>query len=210
MIDESSSWLVRDIDPQYGYGVYTHRPVWDEGVEYLLVKIHDETGKLLPEALRTGWNILYQTETGGWDGSGWYRRAIIEKISDEGVIVSRRFVSIDASQIVGVQIAKENQNSKNVIFSPSHILPYLHGAQTDLHIEINSTEDIYLLARVVEEYTSGHVEVRVRDDLYYIRQPGDEQVFTEHREHYSESGLGFSLLEQDNLIMKEDITIIAE
>lgn len=207
MIAANGSWLVKDSDSQRG--VYTHRPAGARSDGYQLVKLYDETGKLLPATLRKGWQILYKSKDGGWDGSGWYDYASIKDISDEGVLIDDPYVSIDISQVIGVEIIETDlQENREVMFSPSHILPYLYGAMTDLRIEINTTEDIYFLGSIEDRFTSGHVEVRVRGDHYYIRQA--EHVFTEREGGIPEIHHNYFLLEQGNLIMKKDITIVGE
>ena len=190
-------------ESDYQSGVYYQRTSWSSD-GYHLVKIHDETGKLLPETLLSGWHILYKDK----DGSGWYRRGQIDSISEESVVLDLPYVAIDVSQVVGVEVNNGHYKDREVVFSFAHILP-----DDDLRIEINTTDDVHFRGKIINRYTSEHARVRVRKDLYYIRQDHGEHVFTRHSSLQDDrvqiGGYAF-LLERDNLIMIEDLTIMDE
>ncbi len=181
--------------------------IYDED-NYQLVKLHDETGKIIPESLRRGLAIIFTEKEGSGSKYGW---ATISDVSDAGVLIDQPSVEIDASQVVGVEIIHDPQQNKQVMFPipPSDILPYLHGAMTDSRTEINTTDDIYLLARISKRYTSGDVIVRLRKDIYYMRQDGDKHVFTA-REDIAAMPYDLLWMERGDFIMKEDATILYE
>ena len=208
-VAENGFWFVSE--SEYQSGVYYLRPAGDS-YGYHLVKIHDETGKLLPETLRSDWYILYKDKDGGWDGSGWYRRSQIDSISEEGVVIDFPYVVIDVSQVVGVKVKNDPYKDKEVMLSVVHILPYLYSTlMSDFRIETHTTDDIHYRGKIITNYTSGHVEVQVRKDFHYIRQERGEHVFTQHLSVQDRvQALGFILLERDHLIMMEDLTIMDE
>ncbi len=198
-VAENGSWFVRE--SEYQSGVYYQKPAWSSD-EYHLVKIHDETGKLLPETLRSGWYILYKDK----DGSGWYRSSLIDSISAESVVLDIPYVAVDVSQVVGVEVNNDPYKDREVVFSVAHILPY-----DDYRIEINTTDDIHFRGKIINRYTSDYARVMVRKDLYYIRQDHGEHAFTQHLSVQDRVQVpGFILLERDHLIMMEDLTIIDE
>ena len=206
-VADDGFWFVSE-ESDYQNGVYYPRPVWSS-FGYHLVKIHDETGKLLPETLRSGWYILYKDKDVSWGGSGRYWHGKIDSISEEGVVLDISYVAIDVSQVVGVSVKSDPYDNKEAMFSVMHILPYLYGAMSDLRIEINTTDDIHYSGYPVSSYTSGHVMLSMREDLYYIRQDHGEHVFTQHLSG-QDAIFNLILLERDNLIMMEDLTIIDE
>ena len=175
---------------------------------YKFVKLHDETGKIIPEALRESMEIMYEEE-------GLKYTATISDISDTGVLtltalIGGRFGEIDASQVVGVRIIDDLYQYQLVLYPiPLLDIPYLQAAITDSQTEINTTDDIYLSAKIVIRYTSGDAIVRLQKDRYYIRHSsGDEHVFIEHKENIDEIPYGLLTIERENFIMEYLATIV--
>lgn len=206
------SWLSGRTSWFY-YGVTSLR-ISDDAIRmrdkdnWKLVRLHDETGKIIPETLRRGLSIIYTSKDGGWDGAGTSFGSISD-VSDAGVLINQSEI-IDASQVVGVRIVDDPQQHKQVMFpiASSEILPYLHGTMIDSRTEINTTDVIYLLAKIVVRYTSGDVRVRVQKDYYYIQQDGDEHVFTAHEENLAAIPYGLLMMERGDFIMVKDATIV--
>ena len=120
---------------------------------YQLVKFHDETGQIIPEALRRGMSIIYEEE-----GSDMFSVAFISDVSDAGVRIGAG-KEIDVSQVVGVRIIEDWL--REVIYSPpSGIPPHMQDIVTHARIDDSTTEDIRLSALVAFRYTSGHAIVR--------------------------------------------------
>lgn len=171
---------------------------------YKLVKLHDETGKVIPEALRKGMSIAYENKDDGWE-----HFAIISDISDAGVLTNHSSL-IDASQVIGVRIVTALREEDSYVMYPAQQvdIPYLHDAMTNSGTEINTTNDIYLLANFAKNYTSGHALVRMRKDVYYIRKDGgDESVFKKHDEDISALPYDLLFMERGDFIMRKDAFI---
>ena len=199
-------WLAADgsKDGDWSSGVF-NEPILSQ-YDYIPMKIHDEEGKIIPSALRSGWNILYK------DGI-YLEWADVDYVDGNSVVLDYPYKAIDADQVIGVRIRyDETYEDKNVMFAALNA--------TKLYFDdVNNgpTDDIvsrlYYTGKAINLYTNSEVYVRTRQDIvYYIPEGESEPVPVLKRlavlqEQYPAKKIELptrGYVNKDNLIVIED------